>query len=387
MTATCPMPRIFRSRRARIVCPLLGLALAGLLVPLAACAGGGSSAGMGTVIQIDDDAYATLGYRRDWKGFPFVSPKGRLTDIIVGTDLVVTLESGSTVTVLNTDTGAQRWSSRLAGPLTKFISLRVGRYDGRDVVLASSESALYLLDIDTGNLLGRQTYEKVVNTGPLLVNNLAIYGSSSGEVLAHLLTSGGKLWGHDLDGTLEVGPTYVAGALAAVSSTGRVIFLDPTSGDVWGAGSMFLGTETEPVAGDKALFVASLDQSLYAFDPLSGRQLWRHRTPAPLRFQPTAHDGRLYCEMPNEGLTAFDQDTGAILWTNKQVHGTVIGVRNERLIVWDGTTASTVGPHSGTLYDQVTLKGVARLVMDRFVDGNLYAMGTHGGVARLVPRF
>lgn len=359
---------------------------AGLL--LGACGGGPSRprALDATPITINDADWAKMGYRRDWTGFPYVSARGRLTDIYAGPDIVIAQESGSAVSVLDARTGARRWSNILASRLTKFLSIRLGDYQGRRALIVSSEPDVFLLDPDTGNLLGRQSYEKVATAGPVVAGDILIYGTASGEVMGHYLRVNDKLWGFDMAGAIERAPVAIAGAVAAISRTGQVVFLDPATGSLIGLNRMFAGANTDPVAGKSFLFVASLDQSLYAFEPGNARMMWRHRTGNPLTVQPTAHNGVLYCELADEGLTAFNQDDGRILWSNKDLRGTVIGMRSGRLLVWDGRRLASASPTNGAVFETITVPETIMIALDTFVDGNVYLLGDRGSIAKLVPR-
>jgi len=388
-----PRPSSVRAKAA-------GWMLAGLacLVALGGCstgaivgAGEPGRSGRRTPLEISDAGLAELGFRPDWKGFPYVSPRGRLVEMTIDAehDVVLARESGSSVSILDGTSGRRRWRSQLATRLTKFISLTTGSYQGRDVCFASSEADVYLLDLDTGDLLDRQTYEKVVNAGPVVLGGgLLVYGTASGEVLAHNLNVSFKAWGFDLPGSIDQPPILVGGAIGAVASEGSVVFLGPSTGQLWSQFSIFDGIATKPVATDDGLMiVAGLDQSLWAFDPRAGRVVWRERTPSPLLAQPAYHDGAVFCEIPARGLTAFDSGSGEQQWANPEVSGTVIGTRAGKLLVWDGRHLALVSPENGAMETRIELPTVAHIAMDDFVDGNLYVADNAGAIAKLVPTF
>jgi len=341
-----------------------------------------------TPLVVDDAAFAELGLRRDWTGFPIVGDRQRIREVYADPQHVVVQETGSTVSALDPDTGALRWHDRMGSPLIKYISLRPYTYRGVDAILVSSESEILIHQADTGNLLARQSLAKVVNTGPVINGNLAIYGTASGEIMAHAILPGVRVWGHDLNGPIETGPTYIRGAVAAVSDAGQLACVSADTGSLFGRGRMFDGTATDPVAGDQLLFVASLDQSVWAFDPFSpARPVWRFQTPAPLTIQPTAHAGVLYVTTEDRGLVALDQASGRVIWENPEVRGQVIALQRDRLLVFHEGQAWTVSPTSGVIYNHATLPTVAGLTTDRFVDGSIFAWGSGGGVAKFRARF
>lgn len=337
--------------------------------------------------RLDDDAFAAIGYRRDWTAFPVVTRGQRIEQLTPAGDVVLVLEGGSTVTALERSNGAQRWANPLANPLTVFVGLdRVG-----DRVLCSAESDAYQLNIATGQLEARQTFARIVSTPPVVVGRLAIYGTWVGELLAHDLVSGVTAWGNAIwgdapPGAIERRPVLVGDAVGVVSRNGEVFFADALTGSELGRNRIYGRVATDPVAVDSLMVVASLDQSVYAFSSYGGSQVWRHRTAVPLVHQPVAHGRRVYVTIPGEGLVAFGVDDGRVLWRAGQVEGTVVAVRTGRLVVWDGTTATLVDPATGDAAGRAALPQVRALVAEQFEDGALYAITEHEVVVRLVPR-
>lgn len=334
---------------------------------------------------IEHDHWSRLGYRYDWTSYPYVSGRGRIRFADAYPDVLIAQETGGILSLIETTTGGVRWSTELANPLTKFVGN--GR-DG-DRIVCSSESEAFIVTAATGNLIARQRIEKVVNTRPLLLERpggaVAVYGTPTGEVLAHYLGQSVKIWGFDTAGAIEGRPVLIGSVIGAVSQAGDVFFLDAASGSLQGRARIFDGVANDPVTNGQLMFIASLDQSLYAFAP-TGTQVWRHRGSHPLRAQPTAEGETVYCTIPELGLTAFDASTGKINWSAKEVAGTVIARNRNRLIAFDGASAFALDPQRGDVIEKVELKGVDFLTTDKFEDGVLYAVARSGVIARFLPR-
>lgn len=387
---------MLNSMNGRRVCSVASaaarmVAVAGLSMGMVLCggcettggSGGGGSSGRGasSAPPVQHDAWSNLGYRLDWRGFASV-PRGRhVTSVALGSDVVVVQESGSRVTVLESSNGSIRWTNELATRLTRFPSLDVLG----DRVLASSESELLGLDVATGAVVTRQRFPRVVNTPSLIAGGVALYGTSSGEVLAHVLSSGVKLWGFQLPGAVEHGAVSVNGLAGVVSQSGDAVFLDPQSGTLYGRHRMFKGTRSAPASGDGAMYVASLDQSLWAFEP-GDVVRWRFRTEHALENQPVFHDGAVYLDVPRMGLVAIDARTGARRWAAEGVAGTVVAQRNGMLVVFAPGGVTLVDPMDGTVVGREAIADVVRIVPDGFVDGALYAVSASGTVSRFLPR-
>lgn len=333
--------------------------------------------------RIDHDDWARLGYRWDWTAHPYISPRGVLRSFTPAGDLVIAQESGSSVSVLEARSGRLLWTSQLGSRFTKFVgSVRDG-----DVILVSSASELFELGATTGNLISKSRFKFLVDTAPVLVGNLAVYGSNSGKLLAHNRDTGVIAWAYALDGPIETPPVLVGDEIVAgISRGGDVIFLDPFTGTSVGRAKIAGGSVSAPVADAERLYVASLDQSIYAFDALGGALAWRVRTEYPITTQPTLHDGTLYITLRDHGLTAFDAVDGSLRWRNDKASGVVIGMRDGELLVAEGERLALVDPDNGDVIRSHDFPGAVRITTDAFVDGALYVTGRTGVIVRFVPR-
>lgn len=337
-------------------------------------------------IDINHEAWAKIGYRLDWIGYPFGGKNRRVSVIgmAIRDDAVVLQEKSSTVTLLEASNGANRWSLDVASPLTKFVDLRFDPADPSQVLIAS-ETEFFTLDVATGNFVGRDDFQKVVNTAAVYDGNLAVFGTAAAQVYAHNRVTGLSAWGFGLSATVDANPVHVGDqAIGLVSQGGEVTFLTP-QGQLLGRARIFGGLNTNPIADDQRMYVAGLDQSLWAFAP-TGQLAWRFRTPAALTVQPSVHDNVVYCDIPGSGLTAFDASTGSVLWLAKDTSGTVIAHRNGRLLAWDGKAMTTLDPRDGSVVERFEVPGIQRIQTDHFTDGMLYLVSTRGVVARMITR-
>ena len=332
-------------------------------------------------ISIPDETFSRLGYKRTWTGFAEVSRNTGIRFLETYDDLIIIQDNASTVTALDAQTGATRWRNMIARPMSKFVG--IVRFRGRIVVCGETE--VFLLDPATGQTLERQPYAKAVGAAPLQIDSRLVFGTGLGRVFAHSLGSGLTLWENSVQGAIETAGIRVGRAVAFVSITGNIVFIEPATNSLLGFGHIYAGTSVPLASSNRLLFIASLDQSLYAFSPASRLPIWRVRTEAPLADAPVHHAGVVYCTIPGRGMTAFDAENGDALWVAPDVVGTVIGMRSGRPIVWDGSVVTLLNNDDGSVYASVELPGVSRLVMDGFTDGTLFAASDMGLVIRLVP--
>lgn len=393
MKGQTPMsvPPPARRIQIRLCTPIAGA----LLLSLTSAAGGCAADSQPTptspearaqAVPVHTDEYAKLGYRIEWRGFPTMFAGERVRFVEVLGDLVMVQDTAGVVSAIDVRSGQRRWSDQPAQRLTKYTGIV---RDGNRVIV-SSESEVFFYDSETGNLIDKQRLERVVNTRPVKIGEVLVYGCSDGQVLGHLTLNGFRFWGSGLDGAISTDPVQFAdsSAVALVSNRGEVLVTDGQSGNGMGRSRIFGGPGAALAASDSSLFVASVDHSLYAFSRDQAQQLWRHRTEEPLRQPPVYHDGRVYCDLGGPGLTAFDSASGSKLWENKSVHGEVIALRKGRLVVWNSATSTMtlVDPARGETIDRVTLDRIAHIATDQFVDGPIYAVSANGVVAKLTPR-
>lgn len=331
--------------------------------------------------KIDHDAYAELGYRLDWRGFPVVQRGEHIQFFDAYDDVLVAHESAATISVLEASNGALRNSSQVASSLTRFV----GNFRDGNHLIVSSDNEAAIIDLETGDILQRHDLDRVVSTAPISTAGQKIYGTSIGHVYSHYLNPPVNAWAFDLGSPIDAELALVGQTVVAVSRNGRIAMLDAPTGTLVAQANIFGGCEADPVAGDGAVFFASLDQSIYAFN-LEGRRMWRIRTEQPLRITPTYYAGVVYVPSDDQGLRAIDANTGTQLWNQEKVAGRVVALRNGRLLTWDGSSAAAVDPATGDVISSAQLPAVEILKPDHFVDGNLYAVSTGGVVAKFKPR-
>ncbi|GDX98711.1 outer membrane protein assembly factor BamB [Phycisphaerae bacterium] len=335
---------------------------------------------------ISGENWKTAGYRLDWVGFPFPSTQGvnMVRDVIAADDVIVAQDRQSRLAVLEANNGQVRWSTSIANPLTKFVGLTRDAADASRLIV-SSESEAFVLGLNNGSLLARESFERVVNTAPVAMPGQLIYGTGVGEVLAHRLGTGLKAWGFQGNGTIEADPVKVGDLVGVVSQRGDVMFFSPDGGSLVGRGMTFGGLGSNPVASSDTLYVASRDQSVWAFAS-NGTTRWRYRTPSVLTSQPMLHANALYVNVPGDGLTSLNSRTGEVNWKSKDIAGDAIAARGKNVLVFDGTALTVVDAARGRVVMQFATPGIVRFISDKKVDGNLYAITQSNQVVKYIPQ-
>ncbi len=351
-------------------------------------------------VRIVHDDWASLGYRWQWSTTPLIAGNGKVDLVDILGDTIAVQSEDSYTSLLQASTGNRRWQVRNTSPLTRFVAnTRVN-----DVLLSCSRPELFLMELNSGNLIARQPVELVVSTRPVIYGGLAVFGTPVGQILCHRFgkingdplpppfDDGAKEWAYALDGTIEADPVRMGATAGFVTQAGEVFFVDIPSGKGISWARISGGMATDPVTDGERMYVASLDQSIYAFRPGDSTWIWRYRTDAPITQQPFWADGVLYCQIRSEGLVAFDVgdnalDSGAFghpLWKNPDVTGVVVTTRNDDLVVWDGSNATLIDHATGDVIAAFKLPGISRLIPGP--DEDLYALADNGLLIKFSPR-
>jgi hypothetical protein len=95
----------------------------------------------------------------------------------------------------------------------------------------------------------------------------------------------------------------------------------------------------------------------------------------------------VYCDVPGAGVLAVDSQTGQTKWESAKASGRVIGVCKGRLLVHDAGkgTLTTLDPVNGDVLERMSIPGIDAVVLDKFVDGRLYAVSDALRMAKFAP--
>jgi outer membrane protein assembly factor BamB len=371
------------------------LALSIALVSFAGCSSTQSTAGSEPSSQpassndragwdIDHDGWGELGYQWEWTGYPPLARNAVIDHATAYDDVLTFLGSGSTLSVLEANTGKVRWSRQIDRPTTRFVD--PVRRD--NILYAASDTDLWEIDLKNGNTIDRDSLGTLANTPPLLIDNLAIFGTLSGELFAFQMENDFKLWSYRLDGPINQPAIDLGeGMIGAISENGEIRTLDATNAFTGMTTRIAGGSDTTLLTDYFGIYVASLDQSLYAFDIADGFRFWRVRSSAPITVQHTLHEGMVYASTRDQGLMAIDASSGDIVWNNPEISGWVTTVVDDaELIVFSGFEMLAIDKDRGDIIARTTLNGISGVRTDAQVDGNIYIITLDGGVAKFGRR-
>ncbi len=169
-----------------------------------------------------------------------------------------------------------------------------------------------------GHLLWQYTVGSPVESSPVIVDGVDVFGAWNGTITALDLRTRRARWRH-YDGckvtssaalagsTLYIGD-YCGRLVALRAAGGRLLFARSVGGRIYG---------TPAVSAGRVFVPSSTGGSLTAFST-SGRYLWRRTTGSYVYSSPAVAGGRVFFGSYNGVFYALSARTGATLWT----HGT-----------------------------------------------------------------
>ncbi len=366
--------------------PLLAILLVGSSAWLGGCTSSSNTAHTNDSIiepqewTIDHTDWAKMGFEWQWTGFPPLQPGALIDHATAYDDVLVFQGSGSTLSVLETNTGKVRWSRQVDRPSTRFQeSVRQG-----DTLYTASDTDLWEINIRNGNTIDRDALGTLVNTSPLIVDGLAIFGTLAGELFAWQMENDFKLWSYKFDGPIHIPAISVSeNYIAAISEAGDIRTLETINAYSGMTAQIAGGTDTNLLTDGVGIYIASKDQSLYAFDIEDGFRFWRKRSSAPITVQHTLYQGVVYATTQDTGLTAIDSATGETLWETGTIGGWVLTVVDEKeLIIWSGYELLAIDKDRGDIIERMPLQDIAGIRTNSIDNGDLYVITLDGSVAK-----
>ena len=335
-----------------------------------------------------------LGLRCDWQSeVPVKGSQIKQVGDLDGDILVV--DTLNRVTLLRPTDGNQIWHAAPMPSKEKVLGMDRIDYGGRQRVFITTDTDLFVLDANTGQMITRQNLPNGPITRTARYGDDVIFGSSDGRVVFHDAPLGYEIRANRLRGQIGAAPVVHDSEVVAVSDEGEVLLMNAGDASRLWARNLTGAIESEPAFNDNGIYVATLGQSLWCLDHRSGEVKWKYFTESPLRTGPTALGDRVFQFVPGEGLICFEADPrnaprGRALWTNSDVKGEITTVIGNNLLIWDESseTAFLVDADRGSVRFSSKLPKVRSL--HAFRDGRndltLMATSISGIIQRLESR-
>lgn len=293
---------------------------------------------------------------------------------LFGNRLVV-MDDDNVVYVLDTATGAVRWSSKVGSALERFTSPAIDE----DALVLCSETRCYVYDINHGDELRTIDLYYGSNTSPAIVQGLMILGNGSGMVWGQDLQTGIRKWVYKFPRAVAVDPIITFNGVIVATHGGHVALFNPREGTILWQQQAFDRISTEPTGGEQFVFVASEDQSAYAFFLNSGEMRWRHFSRDPLYTSPVAVGTRVLINESSRGIVSIDALGGNEQWVNPLKGASFVQASGDVLHFHADSKVHVVETKSGKTWATVDLPGIDRIVAVDPKGGDLFLIQDGSG--------
>jgi outer membrane protein assembly factor BamB len=222
---------------------------------------------------------------------------------VVDGDLIFIVLQSGVVSARKITDGTPAWEASLR-------SDRPVAVEGGSVYVATSEQIVALNAADGVKVWSAQTSTV---TAPLVAEGGWVIAATEKALTAFRSADGSQVWTRDLAG-VEVMPTVEGDNLYVPLHDGRLVALNLQTGtDRWVR--TFAGPLSEVLAFPDQVLFGTGDKYFFCLRPTDGERAWqRVRLGSLVRGRPIADDKHIYVASMDNTLRAFRRTNGALLW-------------------------------------------------------------------------
>ena len=324
---------------------------------------------------------ARLGYAVTWSTSLNVPSRHDISSATLLGDTLFTVEApGNLVTAVSVRDGEVLWR-RVIGQPTENIYPPI-----RDEEKAyfNNDTTFYAVSLKSGGLIATSSLSHVVETGPVMIDRYAIFGSADGTVFAHDIDTGYAKWSYQLSAGIVVSPAESQQNVFAVDSKGVYASLAADTGELIFRGRTFGPVTAPPSSTRNGLYIPSHDQSLYAINRVTGSDKWVYRTSRKLTDAPAALGQSVFLPLPGTGLVALNDGNGGERWMT-DLKAQAVGVSGNKVLLQYPGGLRWVDEDSGrVLSDAPTMP--LQFVIPVEDGGGLLVVSPGGRIHRLIPK-
>jgi outer membrane protein assembly factor BamB len=340
---------------------LVALLLISALAPVSGCVNKADKAAAPSPLLASYEDSQALDARITWQTDLGLEKRAAIKSITPLGDVIAVLEEGNVVSLIDDDTGNVRWRKKIGRTLERFTTPLI--YE--EQLIICSESNLYGLRLDNGDLARTFKLQHNGGTNPHILHGFVVLGSPEGIVFAQSMHGGFIVWRYQMSSAIATNPLGQPGSLFVADERGQVATINPNAGEiVWRRGNPPWSSITaQPVGVGGVAYVASHDQKLYAFERASGKILWQYLTEYPLTKDPTLLGDHLYLPTQERGLVCLDTISGRELW-RAELTGTPIHKSDAVLLMAKGGNIHRIDDRDGTQLGTIELPAVDMVKLD-----------------------
>ena len=238
---------------------------------------------------------------------------------------------------LNRRTGMLKWKYKVEKTETRSFRHFSAPYtaDGK-VVVGAADRKLYCFDIESGQLLFKQTADDWIRSAPVFTGDKFFFATMKGSVYGVQFKKGKtkKLFKKQLSHHAIVADLAIKDDKIVINDTDLYVHCLNTKGEIVWEKSLIAGFEkngtriltdqiaggayyqSKPTAANDMVFFGSPLRFVYAVDAHSGKEIWKFEIGASISGAPTYYDGKIYVGQQGgeDDFYCIDAKTGKLVW-------------------------------------------------------------------------
>lgn len=208
------------------------------------------------------------------------------------------------------------------------------RVVGNKVYVGSLYRGVFCLSLDSGSVRWQAELTSQLHQDPVVLDEVLVQGTESGELIAISLGSGETSWKRDLNSPVSAGLVAGQGRIIACTFDGRVLAYSDAGRILW---ERRIGTEVrrDVAVSRDWMILAGQDGSIRAIRLDNGEEVWRFETGTVIGTSPVLTPEYVVFGTLDKRLVFLSSETGEAIW-ELELYGRVRTdpvIWNDRLIV------------------------------------------------------
>ena len=210
--------------------------------------------------------------------------------------------------VVGVRSGKVAWTYYTNGPVRSSPQIAEGH-----VFIGSDDMDLHAVNLTTGRMAWRFETPNAVRSTPFILNELVYFGCESGDLYA--VDYRGELrWRFHAKRAITSSATGTEQALFVTSVDSTLYALDPRNGWVLWRYRMGKASISSPCMAEELVFAGASDGFIYAVEARTSKEVWRFRTEHQVNGSPVVYKDSLYCGSVDGNLYCLEYRTGRLRW-------------------------------------------------------------------------
>jgi outer membrane protein assembly factor BamB len=243
-----------------------------------------------------------------WK-FPTEGGLAGTPGIAEDEHLIIFGSEDHTLYAVDMRTGKIQWTFQTAGPIRSPINVQHGH-----VFFGSDDGKMYAVRVNTGRMIWKFEGGAPIRSKPAVTAERIVVGCENGDVVG-LDLSGSIKWRVKAKRAVTSSPVVVDDVAYFGSQDWHVYAVEVQAGwKLWNfrTNKPIIST---PAVANKQVYIGSADGNLYALDISNGKEAWKFETSGQIVSSPVYHNNAIYFGGIDQRVYSIDSKRGKLRWS------------------------------------------------------------------------